>query len=268
MILVLYGQDNYRRLKKISSIVSEFVKKHPHASVRRFDFSHLPEEEIIGFKEFIKNQSLFESAKLGVLKNSLAECGDRRVLKKLLEAAMTSEAITLILSEEKVIAKEFLFLKDDKNSKYVKSQEFALLDEGQLAVYAKREADARGLSLDVPAQKILAGKFKNDTWGLITAIEKLSLLGRPPRGAEICDVLDINEEYNFIDCIRQIAYGNTQAKISTLERLLAQKDDEAKIFNVLAYQKKEQVMQFADYDLAVKSGKIDYEEALLDFALS
>ena len=64
-----------------------------------------------------------------------------------------------------------------------------------------------------------------------------------------------------------MAHGDLQTKISTLERLLAEKGDGAKIFNVLAYQKKEHIVQFADYDVAIKSGKIDYEEALLDFVL-
>ena len=267
MILVLYGSDNYRRSKKINSIVYEFIKKHPRASVRNFDFSYLPEEELAEFQGFIKNQSLFESAKLGVLRNSLAECGNRRALKKLFEEAMNSEAATLVLSEEKSIPKEFSFLKEAKNLGHVKLQEFAILDEEQLVAYIRKEAETRGVNLDAFAQRILVEKFKNDTWGLMTAIEKLSLFDKPSFGGEIADILDIYEENNFFNCIGQMAHGDLQTKISTLERLLAEKGDGAKIFNVLAYQKKEHIVQFADYDVAIKSGKIDYEEALLDFVL-
>ena len=267
MIIVLYGPDNYRRSKKINSIVSEFIKKHPHASVQNFDFSYLPEEGLAGLEGFIKNQSLFESAKLGVLKNVLIECDNRRALKKLLEEAMNSEAATLVLSEEKSVPREFSFLKEDKNSGNVKLQEFAILDEEQISAYIRKEAEARGVNLNAFAQRILAEKFEIDTWGLVMAIEKLSLFDKPSFGGEIADILDIYEENNFFNCIGQMAHGDLQTKISTLERLLAEKGDGAKIFNVLAYQKKEHIVQFADYDVAIKSGKIDYEEALLDFVL-
>jgi hypothetical protein len=41
-------------------------------------------------------------------------------------------------------------------------------------------------------------------------------------------------------------------------------DPAPKLFNILASQWKEKISQFARYDLAIKSGKLDYEEALLD----
>ena len=58
-------------------------------------------------------------------------------------------------------------------------------------------------------------------------------------------------------------------KIVSLEVLL-NSEEPAKIFNILAASSRNQpaeIKRFADYDVAVKSGKIDYEEALLDLCL-
>jgi hypothetical protein len=56
-------------------------------------------------------------------------------------------------------------------------------------------------------------------------------------------------------------------RLRALETLLAQSDPAAKIFNILASQWKEKTLQIADYDFAVKSGKLEYEEAVLDLVL-
>ena len=53
-----------------------------------------------------------------------------------------------------------------------------------------------------------------------------------------------------------------------LETMLALSDPPAKIFNILASQWAEKTPHMAEYDLAVKSGKVDYEEALVDLLIS
>jgi hypothetical protein len=50
--------------------------------------------------------------------------------------------------------------------------------------------------------------------------------------------------------------------------MLAANDPPAKIFNILASQWQEKTPHMAEYDLAVKSGKVDYEDALVDLLIS
>ena len=45
-------------------------------------------------------------------------------------------------------------------------------------------------------------------------------------------------------------------------------DPRAEDIQILAAQAGEKTPRMAEYDLAVKSGKVDYEEVLLDFAIS
>ena len=58
-------------------------------------------------------------------------------------------------------------------------------------------------------------------------------------------------------------------KISSLTWLL-ETDEPAKIFNMLSAFAKapEEKIKMADYDVAIKSGKLEYEEALLDLVIS
>ena len=52
-----------------------------------------------------------------------------------------------------------------------------------------------------------------------------------------------------------------------LERML-QHDDPAKLFNILASRVPPSVkLRFADYDIAIKTGKTDYALALTDYVL-
>ena len=52
-----------------------------------------------------------------------------------------------------------------------------------------------------------------------------------------------------------------------LETLLAIGDPPAKIFNILASQWREKTHEMAEYDFAVKSGKLEYDDALLALML-
>ena len=52
-------------------------------------------------------------------------------------------------------------------------------------------------------------------------------------------------------------------RLFVLEKLFAAHEPAAKIFNILASLSKDRVSDFAEYDLKVKSGKLEYEEALV-----
>ena len=117
---------------------------------------------------------------------------------------------------------------------------------------------------DIPISKIqnLISSSEGDCVGLINEIEKLSLSDNFQS-----QVSSLKFKADFFGAIQQIARGDLKAKLSNLEILL-ENDDAAKVFNLLAYtvQPEEQI-RMADYDAAVKSGKLEYEEVLLDFML-
>jgi len=57
-------------------------------------------------------------------------------------------------------------------------------------------------------------------------------------------------------------------KLVILEQLFLQKEEPARLFNSLVYQVRgNDILRLADYDVSVKSGGLEYEEALLDFVI-
>ena len=62
---------------------------------------------------------------------------------------------------------------------------------------------------------------------------------------------------------------NYWEKLKDLEKLFLQKEAPAYIFNSLSYRASGRAaVRLADYDISIKSGGLDYEEALTDFLIS
>src|SRR3989344_240123 len=99
-----------------------------------------------------------------------------------------------------------------------------------------------------------------DMVGLFTHLGIAALSGNKSHGAHAASM-------DFIMMIKALAYGSQTQKICAAECLL-ETEDPAKAFNVLtAFVPQGKKSQMADYDVAVKSGKLDYEAALVDFAI-
>ena len=143
--------------------------------------------------------------------------------------------------------------------KPVLRQEFKNLTSSQLSVFVKQEAVRRGLKLSPQLITALVSLYQSDTWGLVTELDKLAAGGR---------LEAVLPEVNLFQQLWQInRVRSTEVRLPILERLIIQ-DDSAKIFNLLAYQARGRNKQkLADYDVAVKSGQLDYETALLDFLI-
>ena len=58
-----------------------------------------------------------------------------------------------------------------------------------------------------------------------------------------------------------------RTRLAALETLLVSGDPPPKIFNILASQWREKTHQMAEYDFAVKSGKLEYDDVLLALVL-
>jgi len=68
-----------------------------------------------------------------------------------------------------------------------------------------------------------------------------------------------------------LKHGKTiKERLSALELFLGDRgDDPARVFNSIAYRlgSAGEAEKFANYDVAIKSGKLEYEEILLEIAL-
>jgi DNA polymerase III delta subunit len=261
MIIFLYGPDDYRRSEKKRALIAEFSKKRSEIGLGVFDLEEKTALENLG--EFLKTQSIFETAKLAVLENAFEL--DAPKLAKLLKPFVEEKNITILIAEKDKPVKALAFLLE----KPTISQKFEALAGVELVAWIGAEAKKNGVKLTAAAAQFLASVYEGDTWGIVTEIEKLAGF---KEGALIdkkdLNVFDLEIAPNYWGLMNGLKSFDIKNRLYAFETMLASNDPPAKIFNILASQWQEKTPHMAEYDLAIKSGKVDYEEALVDLLIS
>jgi len=257
MIVFLYGPDSYRRLQKQLELKRAHQEKRGNLSQEHFDFKE--EGALQAFKDFIVNRSMFDNTKLAVLENIYEASEDKR-FREVLKNELESEDTVILINVEGKPPVQLKFLLE----KPVKSQSFEALEGSILKHFINKEAVNRGLNLSPDVIGSIQDMFSSDTWGIITELDKMTLVANhyKPRGI-------MSDFYPLINALRN--NGDLRKRLVALETMLSERrDDPAKIFNVVSYRlnNQKEAAAFADYDVSVKSGKLDYEEVLVDFVLS
>lgn len=267
MIIFLYGVDDYRRLAKRRELLAEFEKKRSALGVKYFDA--MDKEWLADFEEFSASQSLFETAKLGVFENAFEM--DAAKLAKLLKPFVSEKGITLLLSERDKPVKALSFLLE----KPVISQKFETLAGVEWSAFITNEAKKAGVTLAPTAMQFLATVYVGNSWALATELQKLTGLCDAGQAKtkhvvtkEDLNSFDLEAAPNYWILLSGLKSPDVRTRLATLERLFAMNDPAAKIFNILASQWKERTAAMAQFDIAIKSGKLDYEEALVDLLIS
>ena len=283
MIIFLYGSDDYRREAKKREILAEFQKKRSDLGIGMFSFGEgsLPAgRQAPGgdlsvfekFREFLVSQSLFQSAKMAVLEDSFQVSGDRlKELKKVLLEILENKNITVLISEKDKPVKAMDFLLKEP----VVNQKFEFLKGKEWENFILREAKRVEVKITEGALRFLAGVYQSSTWGLVTELEKIQHLGSPSTSSgprmEIhtrdLEGLGIEQVPNFWSLIWGFKNREIKERLWALEKVFGMNEPAARIFNILAYQLPEKLGRLAEYDLMVKSGKLEYEEALLDLVI-
>lgn len=278
MIIFLYGADDYRREAKKREIVAEFQKKRSDLGVGKFSFG---EGSASGgdlvvfekFREFLISQSLFQSAKLAILENSFEVSGDpdkkskisngagrlREVLKEVLE----NKNITVLMSEKDKPVKAMDFLLKEP----VVSQKFEFLEGREWENFILKEAKRVEVKITAGALRFLAAVYQNNSWGLVTELEKLAGLGKELVDVKDLEELGVEQAPNFWSLLLGFKSRDLSQRLWALEKVFGMNEPSAKMFNVLAYQLPDKKTAIAEGDLAVKSGKLEYDEALLSLVL-
>lgn len=272
MIIFLYGPDDYRREAKKRELVAEFRKKHSGLGLGSFDFSDPPatarheragEDALAEFRNFVSNQSIFEPVKLAVL-TGVFRVQDKKFPEEIKKFS-GDKATTLLVSEPDEPSKAFTLLLDKKKCLV---QEFPLLKAAAWRTFVKQEAKKLDVELAPAAFEFLAAAYEGDAWRLVTELQKLSLASRGEVKREDLERLDVLLTPDFWGTIQGLKSPNLTRRLATLEGLFARNEPAGKVFNILAYQWPEKLPRFAAYDLAVKSGRCDYEEVLVDLLIS
>ncbi len=249
MLLYLYGLDSYRRNARLAHILAEFKKRYPDGTIDRFDGA---EKDVLDrLISFIKDQSLFAKAKIATIENVDETNGAGKILKSILE----DKNITLVVVTDKKLSKEFAFL----GKKPSHAEEFETLAPATELTFIKKEVATRGLKINDEDIRSVVSAYGSDTWGILNELEKINLGGAPE--ARVA-------EPQFFALVQTLKNPSVVARLSALAYLL-ENEEPAAVFNVFAsIASPELKIKMADYDVAIKSGKLEYEEALLDLAIS
>ncbi len=257
MIIFLYGPDSYRRLQKQLEIERVYRNKRGNMNEEHFDLSG--EGELDKFKNFIVNRSMFGGVRMAVLEN-IYEVTDDKSFIEILKNEVASKDSAVIANANGEPPSKLKFLLE----KPAQSQHFQTLESSKLEFFINKEAQGRGIKLTEAITKSIKSTFGNDTWGIATELDKIALMSNY-----------ITRERPKIDYFILMstlkAAKNIKQGLVALETILSERrDDPARVFNSLSYglNSKKEAKLFADYDVAVKSGKLDYEEILVDLTLS
>ncbi len=267
MVIFLYGPDSYRRQEKLGEIISDYKKKHSGLSIRHFDMSDGDSPAL--FRDFLKSNSLFDSFKLGIISGGEDLDGaDEKEFRKSLKDNLEKKESVLILIFEKKPVKDYAFLLKEP----VIFQEFENLSGAKLSAFIQKESDKRGLKIDRASLDLLVGAFAGNSWGLIMELDKFSLLSEKRINVETArSHVEVFNELNLFSTLNQMRSSRSLSeKLRIFEELLARNSDPAMLFNMTAispYEGKQWKELMADYDVAVKSGKLEYGEVLLDMIL-
>jgi DNA polymerase III delta subunit len=272
MLIFLYGPDDYRRVQKKRDLIAEFRKKRSELGLGFFDLA--AKDWFDGFEEFSRSQSLFEPAKLAVLENAFEL--ETPALAKLLKPFVADKSITILLSEREKPVKALAFLLE----KPTIAQKFEHLVGAELVSWMGIEAKKLGVTIAPAAIQFLATVYAGNSWALATELQKLAAwrsggsradgtnAASAPIEKKDLDQFDLEAAPNYWMLLNGLKSFDARVRLATLERLLAMNDPAAKIFNILASQWKEKTPQMAEFDFMVKSGKLEYEEVLVDLAIS
>ncbi len=266
MIIYLYGPDSYRRREKINEYVERYKEKYSASSeVFYLDKS----EDWERFKNFCKSMSLFEASKLGVVFDYSNL--DKKELKEfisLIKENLENKDITLILNSDKKPTKDFSFLLKTP----VISHSFENLEGTELNKFLDSEIKKRNIEMDAKSKEMLLAGCGKNLCNLILELDKLSLLNEKKIDIKILEKhIDLLPEIDVFSQLNKIRTSySVGEKLGFLEDLLRRGADPAMIFNISAaspYLTKEQKVKMADYDVAIKSGKLEYNEVLLSMML-
>lgn len=266
MIIFLYGPDFYRRQEKLKTIIADYKRGHSSFAAEKFDLGS--EGELSRLKDFSGGRSLFDDVKLAIVSGGMSlEGAAEKDFIKLLKDNLNTKEVTFLVGADKKPIKNFRFLLEDP----VLREEFENLDSSKFRNFLNQQAKQRNLFFDRGSEDLLLSVYAGDSWGLVTELDKLALLNEKKiNSAVLKNHLETFSSINIFILIQEF-YSSSRpaARLVLLDQLLSQGEDAGKIFNILAafYGDALWKNRVADYDWAVKSGKMDYEEALLSLAI-
>ncbi|MBI4994090.1 hypothetical protein HZC21_00385, partial [Candidatus Peregrinibacteria bacterium] len=258
---------SYLRHKKTQEFISEYRRKNQVIDLYGVDLGH-DSVDWTRAKNFLSQPSMFVESKVLIVKDGGSV--DEPEWVSALNAEIKTTKTFVIISDEKKKKKKFSFLLKDP----VKSQLFDYPDGRLLESFIKKESFIRNLVFAPEAERFFfeyVQSLENRSWMLINELDKISLanFSQPITLLDLRSLVQWLPRSEVFGLAREfLGTSQVSKKLCLLEQALVQGDAPAYIFNSMAYQaRSNDINLLADYDISIKSGSLEYEEALTDFAI-
>lgn len=269
MILYLYGGDSYLRTRKLRELIVQYGKKHGHPDAFEADLEENP-ARWQDLSVFLEQPSMFSDSKLAIVRET-GEVDEKNEKKwvKILKGELATDKTFLIAVDRKGPKKVFRFLTESP----ARAQEFPELSGAALAGFLNKESAERELHFTADAFRLFSetvAASPEPGWSAVRHLDRLVLLKKDRRveKEDIEKSLPISIHGELFGLIKNVLSATEpKAALVALERALHQADP-AYVFNFAAsLARGNALLAFSEYDIAIKSGKLGYEEALADFVL-
>lgn len=267
MVTYLYGPDSLRRNVKLAELL-RCLEEGRVSERMDADVEENP-DAWRSVKDFCRQQSIFGGSKIAIVREggSLADKEWIRFLKEEIEDL----SVNLFVLDRGKPLKALNFLLGKPSSSY----EFEELAGRNLSLFVVEEAKKRRFAFSPDALSFflgyLSGKKEGRSWIAVSEIEKAGFLGNTVVSLEDVNKISSFPDFDEVWALSRKIIGSERwvEKIVFLERLFLEGADSGHVFNSLALQAGgKEIARLAAYDISVKSGKLDFPEALLDFVLS
>lgn len=258
MIFFVYGKDDFRRGRRKRDIFKEILKKYPKINYSIFDGED--ESAPTKAREFLSAQGLFFEKRVALV-DGAENCDGKKLGKEILGFAENKD-IALVIEYDGKPTKDFSqFLKAP-----VKFEEFNELSGTELTKYISTIARDLNVKLEPSATPKLVRAYGSNLWGIFTELQKISALKTTVKAQDI-EALGFENVSEYWPTLNALRSSTLAVRLWALETLFLQGEPAVKTFSILAGSRGVNPKTFADYDLLIKSGKLDFEEVIIDSVL-
>jgi len=256
MLILLYGEDDFRSRQKLNEIIREYQDKHKTGlNLVRFKEDNLDFDKV---RQNIESVSMFDEKKLIILDNALkdkvfSENFSKYIKKNKLKD--NKDIIVVLYQDEKSIKIEI-------KRQVSMFEEFKLLNGIEIVNWLKKEASKNKIDINHTALVKLVSYIGNDLWQLNNELNKLNSY----KNNELIDEQDIDilvnakMDTNIFKTLDALARRDKKTAFKLLHEHLKQGENEIYLLSMFVYQVRT-LIKLKDliekgttyYDLAKKS---------------